>query len=1030
MTDLFIRRPVTTTLLMVGLIFFGITAYYSLPVSEMPNIDFPTITVSAALPGADPETMASSVAGPLERQFSSISGLASMSSVNSLGQTQIVLQFALSRNIDAAGTDVQTSIAAASGYLPTGLPSPPTFLKVNPADVPVLYIRLTSPSMPLYQVTSYAKTYMAQRISMVSGVSQVAIFGDQTYAPRIQLDPDKLAAVNLGIDEVANSLTAENVMLPTGTLDGPDKLYTIKADGQLMRAADFSNQVVAFRDGKAIFVHDIGRVVDSTLNNKYASFFNQSQNITLAIRRQPGTNTIEVVDAIKKLLPSIKATLPPAIEMRIAYDRSESIRESISDVKMTLGLAVLLVVLVVYAFLGNLRATIIASLALPAALIGTLAAMKLLGFSLDNLSLMALTLAVGFVVDDAIVMLENIVRHMEMGKKPMQASLEGARQIGFTIISMTLSLAVVFVPIMFMAGILGRILNELAVTITAAIMVSGFVTLTLTPMLCSRFLKGHGQGGEVSGRLFSALEKAYERSLHYALRHRPATMLMAALTLAATFWLFKIIPTGFVPSTDTGFIYGFTVAEQSASFDTMKRRMLEVNRIVKTDPDVNDVVAIVGVGGPNSATNNAGFFTFAKPAKERKSTADEIMARIRAKVSTLPELRAFMFNPPAIQIGGRLTRAMYQFTLLSPEIGSLYPSALKLEAAMRGLKELRDVNSDMQLDGPRINVKIDRAKAGSLGISATAIETALQTAYAARQTTNIYDATDTYKVVVEVEPRFQTDPKLLDKLFVRMDAEKNEDKLKNVLVPVSSVATLSTGLAPITVNHSGQLTSVTISFNTREGYSLREAVDAVYTLAAKELPDNVSYKFEGQATAFEESMNSVPFLLFLAVMVIYIILGILYESFIHPLTILSGLPSAAVGGLIALIVFGKQLDIYGFVGIIMLIGIVKKNAIMVIDFAIEAEKSGKTPAEAVFDGCVTRFRPIMMTTVAAIAGIMPIAVAYGAGGEARQPMGLVVAGGLVISQVVTLYLTPVFYTYMDQLQTWLGAKHGAETEAE
>jgi len=1029
MTDLFIKRPVTTTLLMVGLIFFGITAYYSLPVSEMPNIDFPTITVSAGLPGADPETMASSVAGPLERQFSSISGLSSMSSVNSLGQTQIVLQFALSRNIDAAGTDVQTSIAAASGYLPTGLPSPPTFLKVNPADVPVLYIRLYSQSMPLYQVTDYAKTYMAQRISMVSGVSQVAIFGDQTYAPRIQLDPDKLAAVNLGIDEVANSLTAENVMLPTGTLDGPDKLFTIKADGQLMRAVDFNNQVVAFRDGKSIYVHDIGRVIDSTLNNKYASFFNQNQNITLAIRRQPGTNTIEVVEAIKKLLPSIKATLPPAIEMQIAYDRSVSIRESISDVKMTLGLAVALVVLVVYAFLGNLRATIIASLALPAALIGTLAAMKVLGFSLDNLSLMALTLAVGFVVDDAIVMLENIVRHMEMGKKPLQASLEGARQIGFTIISMTLSLCAVFLPIMFMAGILGRILNELAVTITAAILVSGFVTLTLTPMLCSRFLKGH-QGGEVSGKLFGKLERAYEQSLHYALRHRPATMLMALLTLAATFWLFKTIPTGFVPSTDTGFIYGFTVAEQSASFDTMKRRMLEVNRIVKTDPDVQDVVAIVGVGGPNAATNNAGFFTFAKPASERKSTADQIMARIRAKVSNLPELRAFMFNPPAIQIGGRLTRAMYQFTLLSPETTSLYQSAQKLEADMRKLPQLRDVNTDMQLDGPRINVKIDRAKAATLGITATAIETALQSAYAARQTTNIYDATDTYKVVVEVEPRFQTDPKLLDKLFVRMDAEKNEDKLKNVLVPVSSVATLTTGLAPITVNHSGQLTSVTISFNTSEGYSLREAVEAVYKLAATDLPDNVSSKFEGQATAFEESMNSVPFLLFLAVMVIYIILGILYESFIHPLTILSGLPSAAVGGLIALIVFGKQLDIYGFVGIIMLIGIVKKNAIMVIDFAIEAEKSGKTPAEAVFDGCVTRFRPIMMTTVAAIAGIMPIAVAYGAGGEARQPMGLVVAGGLVISQVVTLYLTPVFYTYMDQLQTWLGAKHGAEAEEE
>ncbi len=1027
MTDTFIRRPVTTTLLMVGLVFFGVTAYFSLPVSEMPNIDFPTIQVVAQLPGADPETMASAVATPMERQFSSIAGITSMNSVNTLGQSTVTLQFELSRNIDGAALDVQTGIAAAQGYLPPGLPTPPTFQKVNPADVPVLYVRIWSKSLPLYKLTEYAKTYMTQRISMVSGVSQVSIFGDQTYAPRLRLDPDKLAAYGLGMDEVANEIIAANQNLPTGILDGPHKLFTIKDDGQLLSAAMFDKQIVAFRNGQPVRISDLGSTADDALNNRYTSYFNQDQCITIAVRRQPGTNTIQVVDAILNLLPTIQKTLPGAVEMAVVYDRSQSIRESVADVQFTLLLSISLVVIVVYFFLKNMAATIIASIAVPISLIGAMAVMKVMGYSLDNLSLMALTLAVGFVVDDAIVMLENIVRHMEMGKGPMAASLEGAKQIGFTIISMTLSLAVVFIPILFMAGIIGRILNELAATITIAILVSGFVTLSLTPMMCSRFMRQGAHVGK-SGRLFKWMESRYESSLHFALKHRFSTMILSVVVLAATVWLFKIIPTGFIPTTDSGFIYGYALAEQSASYPSMVERIKRVTAIVSKDPNVSSVVGIVGVGGPNPATNNAAFFSLTKPQHARNMTADQVVAQLRKKLSVIPDLQLFMFNPPAIQIGGRASRALYQFTLLSPDTRELYEAARKFETSMRRLPQVQDVNSDMQIDGPQLQLTIDRDKASVLGVTIRSIETALQTAYAQRQISNIYATTDTYRVVMEVLPEFQTAPDLLSRLYVRPDMEKNKDKPKDVLVPLSSLVDVHETVGPITVNHTGQLTSVTIAFNTAGKYSLGEAVTAIYDLAHKELPSSVSSTFEGQATAFETSFKSVPFLLFLAVFVIYMILGILYESFIHPLTILSGLPSAAFGGLLTLLLFGRQLDLYGFVGIIMLIGIVKKNAIMVIDFAIEAEREGKNPVDAVFEGCVVRFRPIMMTTVAAIAGIMPVAVAYGTGGESRQPLGLVVAGGLAVSQVVTLYLTPVFYTYMDQLQTWLGrrGKHREE----
>jgi HAE1 family hydrophobic/amphiphilic exporter-1 len=1025
MTDLFIKRPVATTLLMAALVFFGMVSYFSLPVSEMPNIDFPTIQVTATLPGADPETMASAVATPLERQFSSISGLQSMSSVNALGSTTITLQFDLSRNLDGAGTDVLTYINAAQGSLPNTLPSPPTFQKVNPADMPIVYIRVSSDSMPLYKVTDYAKTFISQRISMINGVAQVSIYGDQTYAPRVQVNPDKLAALGIGVDEVADAFSSETVMLPTGSLYGTEKLYTIKTRGQLHTAAAYNRQIITYRNGQPIRLADVGHAIDSTINDKNAGFFNQDQGIVIAVKRQAGTNTIEVVDDIMTLLPQIEATLPPAINVEVLYDRSVSIEDSINDVQFTLLLSVALVVVVIYFFLRNLPATLIAAMALPSSIIGTLAVMKILGFSLDNLSMMALILAVGFVVDDAIVMIENVVRHMEMGKKVMQASLDGARQIGFTIISMTLSLSVVFIPIMFMAGILGRVLNEMAVTITVAILVSGFVTLSLTPMLCSRFLTG--KISESAG-LFKLIERGYEKTLHVALRFRALVLLLSMGVLALTLWLFTVVPTGFIPATDSGMFYLFAMAEQSASYDTMKERLLRLNRVIAADPDVFKMIGVIGVGGPNTSMNNAAGFPLLKPLKTRTASAQEIIDRLRPKVAQIPDLMVFMYNPPSIQIGGKQTKALYQFTLLSPNTSELYPLARKMEGLMRKLPELADVNTDMQVNGPQIFVNIDRDKAKALGVSAQSLETALMTAYAARQVTNLYANTDTYKVIVEVQPEFQRRPDLMNKLYVRTNqADDATGDMK--LVPLNGMVSMRDGVGPLVVNHTGQLTSVTISFNTAGSYSLGQAVAVITDLAKKELPPTISYFFEGQATAFQESLASVPFLLLLAIMVIYIILGVLYESFIHPLTVLSGLPSAALGGLVTLLFFGRPLDLYGFVGIIMLIGIVKKNSIMVIDFAIEAEKEGKTPFEAVFAGCVVRFRPIMMTTVAAIAGIMPIAMGYGAGGDARQPVGLVVAGGLVISQVVTLYLTPVFYTYMDQLQHWLTERSEARESA-
>ncbi|EPR37333.1 acriflavin resistance protein [Desulfovibrio sp. X2] len=1025
MTDIFIRRPVATALIVFGLLFLGLTAYDTLPVSEMPAIDFPTIQVTAQLPGADPETMASSVATPLEKQFTTVPGINSMSSVNTLGRTTIVLQFDLGRNIDGAGSDVQTAISAAQGYLPPTLPNPPTYQKVNPADSPILFIGMHSDTLPLYTLTEYAKTYVSQRISMVAGVAQVAIYGDQTYAPHIQLDPDKLAALNLPINAVAGAFQSENVNLPVGTLYGKVKLYTIKARGMLMSAKDYIRQIIAWRGGTPVRLSDVGTAIDSTVNDHNLSFHNQSPSITLAVRRQPGTNTIEIADNIRKLLPAIQASLPTSVQFEVMYDRSQTIRDSVQDVKFTLALAVVLVVAVVFLFLRNVRATIISCVALPAAIIGTFALMKEAGFSLDNLSLLALILAVGFVVDDAIVMLENIVRHMEMGKPPYQAALDGARQIGFTIISMTLSLAVVFVPVMFMAGILGRILNELAVTITMAILVSGFLTLSFTPMLCSQFLR-HAPSLEKPSRLFSRVEKAYEASLHFVLGHRFIVLMASFGVLGLTLWMFAVMPMGFIPTTDSGFIYGYAQGEQSASFDAMKNRILRVSKLVEEDPDVHRVVSIVGVGGPNTSMNNAAFFTLVKPANERpdKADIDTLLAHLRRRVAGISDLRLFMFNPPAIQIGGRSTRALYQFTMLAPETDKLYAVARRFEASMRALPEVRDVNSDMQIDGPQVTVHIDRDKASSYGISAGAIETALWSAYGSRQISNIYASTDTYRVVIEVLPEFQRRPDLLSKLYVQPDLATNTDKNAGKLVPLDSLVTLKEGVGPITVNHTGQLTSVTISFNTAAGHSLSQATEAITALAHKEIPPEISYSFQGQATAFQESAASVPFLLLLAIVVIYIILGVLYESFIHPLTILSGLPSAALGGLLALLVFGRELDLYGFVGIIMLIGIVKKNAIMVVDFAIAAEKEGKSPIDAVFQGCVIRFRPIMMTTVAAIAGILPIALAYGAGGIARQPLGLVVAGGLAISQVVTLYLTPVMYTYLDDLQQWLKRKRG------
>ncbi len=1050
--ELFIRRPVMTTLAMFAILLFGILGYLSLPVSDLPNVDFPTINVNASLPGASPETMASSVALPLEKQFSTIQGLDSMNSQSSLGSTSITLQFKLSRNIDAAAQDVQAAIASASHQLPPNMPSPPTYSKQNPADQPILYLAVSSGTLPIYQVDQYAETLLGQHISMVSGVAEVNVYGSAQYAVRIQLNPLKLAARQIGLNEVITAVQNANANLPTGTLWGPDTAYTVQATGQLNTAAAYRPIIVAYRNGSPVRLEDLGQVLNSIQNDKAISWFNtqrydNQRAVILAIQRQPGTNTVDVVDGIKKILPQLISQIPPSVHVDTLYDRSQDIRSSVSDVKFTLWLAVCLVVLVIFLFLRNFSATIIPSLALPMSIVGTFAVMYELGYTLDNLSLLALTLSVGFVVDDAIVMLENIVRHMEMGERPMEAALRGSREIGFTIVSMTLSLAAVFLPVLFMGGILGRLLHEFSVVIMMAVVVSGFVSLTLTPMLCSRFLRQqketarHGRMYRGTQRGFDAMLGGYERTLRWALDHRLLTISLAGVMVAVTAWQFVKIPKGFIPSGDSGEILVYDEAVQGVSFNMLKKYQMALNKIVIADPNVDQFFSTAG-GGFMGANNTGHLFAHLKPLNERQwapsptynwlkakaaghptlerwvsdlrpwiahhLSTDEVMAEMRPKVNSVPGIRVFLQNPPPINIGGHMTKSQYQYALSSPDTEELYHYAPILEDKMRQLPGLVDVASDLQMKNPQVNVVIDRNKASALGLSAEQIEDSLFTAYGSRQISTIYAPNDEYWVETELEPKFQNDPQTLSLLYVSSSGGQ--------LVPLDTVAHITRSYGPLTVNHIGQSPAVTLSFNLAPGFSLGTAVNEVQRLAREVLPATITGSFQGTAQAFQGSLQTLGILLIVTVLVIYIILGILYESFIHPLTILSGLPAAAFGGLLTLMVFGKELDLYGFVGLIMLIGIVKKNAIMMIDFALEAQRSeNKLPREAIYQGAVIRFRPIMMTTMAAIMGTLPIALGWGSGAESRRPLGLVVVGGLILAQIVTLYLTPVFYLYMESL---------------
>jgi hydrophobe/amphiphile efflux-1 (HAE1) family protein len=1025
----FILRPIATSLLMLGIFVVGIASYNLLPVAALPTVDFPTITVTAQLPGASPETMASSVATPLEQQFGAIPGLDQMTSTSGEGATSITLQFALSRNIDGAAQDVQTAINAAGGLLPKNLPNPPTYRKVNPADRAILIYAVHSDTMPLYRVDDYAYTILAQKLSTVSGVSQVDVGGQQHYAVRAQVNPDALAARGIGLEDVRNALAATSIDQPKGNLENSHQALTLDTNDQLFDASPFDNVIVAYRNGAPVRLKDVGRAIDSVQQNRVAAWYNSQNSELLFVHRATDANTVETVASVEALVNQLRASIPATVKVDLVSDRSQTIRSSVTDVRNTLLITIALVVMVIFLFLRKLWATVIPAIAVPLSLVGTFGVMYALGYSLDNLSLMGLTIAVGFVVDDAIVMIENIVRYIEAGEPPFEAALKGAGQIGFTIISITISLIAVFIPLLFMSGIIGRLFHEFAVTVSVAVMVSALVSLTLTPVMCSLFLKReeHGGGGrlnQMAERFFDRMIKGYDRGLKWVFRHQFPTLLSTLALIVATGFLYVEIPKGFFPQQDTGFIFGELDTRQDMSFVGMSELMRQAIDEVRKDPAVSGVVGFAGATGGNATENTGRMFIQLKPFSERNVSADQVIQRLRPVAARFQGAKLFMQSGQDITVGGRLSRTQYQYTLTDTDLSELTHWAPIFEQSMSKLPGLQDVASDQQIAAPHLAVQVDRDALSRLGITPQLVDDTLYDAFGSREVGTIFSSTNQYKIILEVEPQFQADETALSHLYVVAAG--------GARVPLSTVAHFEPKVEALSVNHQGQFPAVTLSFNLAPGTALGDAVGAIERMRSDlKAPATLQGTFQGTAQAFQQSLSSTPLLVAAAILVVYIVLGMLYESYIHPITILSALPSAGVGALLMLMLFGYDLSVIAIIGVILLIGIVKKNAIMMIDFALEAErKEGKSALEAIHEACLLRFRPIMMTTMSALFAGLPLAIGQGAGSELRRPLGIAIVGGLLVSQFLTLYTTPVIYLYLDRLNQRISGRRVAPARAE